>query len=61
MSRFSPEVAARMLTAAGMDPQDWDLAELAEVLEGQWSQAESVRGQLEQSDEPALTFDPRWE
>ena len=61
MSRFSPKTVSQMLTAAGMDPAEWDLAELAEVLEGQWSQMESVLGHLEQSDEPALVFDPKWE
>lgn len=61
MSRFSSEAVSRMLTAAGMDPRDWDPAELAEGLEGQWSQVETVREGLEQADEPALIFDPRWE
>ena len=61
MSRFLSEAVSRMLTAAGMDPRDWDRAELAEGLEGQWSQVDTVREGLEQADEPALIFDPRWE
>ena len=50
-----------MLAAAGMDPREWDLAEMAEALDSQWSQIESVRAFLAQTDEPSPTFDPRWE
>ena len=49
-----------MLSAAGLDPRDWDTAELVGMLEAQWAQIESVRARLGQSDEPALTFDARW-
>ena len=50
-----------MLSAAGLDPGDWDTAEVAGMLEAQWAQIESVRARLAQSDEPVLTFDARWE
>ena len=49
-----------MLSAAGLDPGDWDTAELAGMLEAQWVQIESVRARLAQADEPVLTFDARW-
>ena len=49
-----------MLSAAGLDPRDWDTAEIAGMLEAQWVQIESVRSRLVQSDEPVLTFDARW-
>ncbi len=61
MSSLQAEAAGKMLSVAGMDPGDWDLDELAEALEGQRSQVHSVRRWLDQTDEPALTFDPRWE
>ncbi len=61
MSAFQSDQVGDMLSAAGMDPRDWDLAELAEVLDAQWSQIESVRARLAQTDEPALRFNPRWE
>jgi hypothetical protein len=50
-----------MLAAAGLNPEDWDTAELASMLEAQWAQIESVRTGLIQSDEPAHTFDARWQ
>ncbi len=61
MSPFQPEEVATLLEAAGVASEDWDLASLAEVLDGQWAEAETVRRSLHQSDEPALEFDPRWE
>lgn len=60
MSAFGHEDVTAMLSAAGLDPRDWETAELAGMLEAQWSQIESVRARLAQSDEPALTLDARW-
>lgn len=50
-----------MLSAVGLDPDDWDSAELAAMLEGQKAGIDSLREQLAHADEPALKFDPRWE
>ena len=50
-----------MLSAVGLDPDDWDWAELAAMLENQKTGIDLLREQLAQTDEPALTFDPRWE
>ena len=61
MSAFGPEEVTAMLTAAGLNPDDWDPAELADMLEGQWAGTELLREWLAQADEPALKFDPRWE
>jgi len=58
---FSPEEVIAMLAAAGLDPDDWDIAEMAAMLEAQWAQVESLRARLAQTDEPALTLDARWE
>ena len=49
-----------MLSAAGLTPEEWDLEELAGVLEAQWAQTETIRQLLAQTDEPILKFDPRW-
>ena len=61
MSTFGREEVTAMLSAAGLDPEDWDIPEMAGMLEGQWAQIESLRDRLVQADEPALTFDARWE
>ena len=56
-----PSDVAVLASAADLDPEDWDLAELAEFLAGQRAGIDTVRDQLVQTDEPALRFDPRWE
>ena len=61
MNTFGPEEVAAMLSAAGLSPDDWDIPEMAGMLEAQWAQIESLRGWVAQADEPALTFDARWE
>lgn len=61
MSGFSPEDVRYLLTAVGLVAEDWDTAELAEMLNGQRSGIESVRERLARTDEPALSFDARWE
>ena len=61
MSTFGREEVSTMLSAAGLDPEDWDLSEMAGMLEAQWAQIESLRAWLVQADEPALSFDARWE
>ncbi|MXX00038.1 MAG: hypothetical protein F4Z41_05205 [Acidimicrobiia bacterium] len=61
MSTLGPEEVDAMLSASGLDPDDWDSAELAAMLEGQKVGIDSLREHLTQADEPALMFDPRWE
>lgn len=61
MSSLGPEEVDAMLSAAGLDPDDWDSVELAAMLEGQRTGIDSLRDRLTQTDEPALKFDPRWE
>jgi hypothetical protein len=61
MTAFRPEEVRTMLTVAGLTVDDWDADQLAEMLTGQWAEIDSVRDQLDQSDEPALRFDPRWQ
>ena len=60
MNTFGHEEVTAMLSAAGLDPGDWDTAEIAGMLEAQWVQIESVRSRLARCDEPVLTFDARW-
>ena len=60
MTGFHSEQVAAMLSAADLNPEDWDLAELAEFLAGQRAGKEFLREHLVQTDEPALRFDPRW-
>ena len=50
-----------MLLTVGLNPDDWDSAELAAMLEGQKAGIDSLREHLANADEPALKFDPRWE
>ena len=50
-----------MLSAVGLNPDDWESAELADMLESQKAGIDSLRERLDQTDEPALRFDPRWE
>ena len=50
-----------MLSASGLNPDDWDWAELADMLENQKAGIDSLGEQLAQTDEPVLRFDPRWE
>ena len=61
MSTLGPDEVAAMLAAVGLNPEDWDSAELAEMLENQKAGIDSLREQLAQTDEPVLGFDPRWE
>lgn len=61
MNAFQPEDVRAMLTAAGMQVEDWDAAELAGMLNAQRAEIDAMREQLAQKDEPALRFDPRWE
>jgi len=61
VSTLGPEEVDAMLSAAGLDPDDWDSAELAAMLEGQKAGIDSLREHLAHADEPALKFDPRWE
>lgn len=61
MSTFRPEEVTAMLSAVGLNPDDWDPSELADMLEGQKVGSDLLREQLAQTDEPALKFDPRWE
>lgn len=61
MSTFGLEEIAAMLSASGLNPDDWDWAELADMLENQKAGIDSLREQLAQTDEPVLRFDPRWE
>lgn len=61
MSTFDPVEVTAMLSAAGLDPEDWDTVELSGMLGAQWDQIDSVRDRLTQTDEPALGFDARWD
>ena len=61
MRGFGIEEVGARLAAAEMNPGDWDLAELADVMQNQWAQVESIRAWVEQTDEPSLVFNPRWE
>ncbi|MXY76668.1 MAG: hypothetical protein F4Y40_06220 [Acidimicrobiia bacterium] len=61
MSTLGPEEVAALLSAVGLDPDDWDPAELAAMLESQKAGIDLLRERLDQTDEPALRFDPRWE
>ncbi|MDE0230838.1 MAG: hypothetical protein OXI56_03535 [bacterium] len=61
MSAIGPEEMAAMLSAVGLNPDDWESAELADMLESQKAGIDSLRERLDQTDEPALRFDPRWE
>lgn len=49
-----------MLSAFGLNPDDWDWGELADMLENQKVGIDLLREHLAQTDEPALRFDPRW-
>lgn len=59
--KVRPGEVAALLAAAGLSGEDWDSAELAEMLTGQRAGIDPVRERLDQADEPALRFDPRWE
>lgn len=61
MSVLGPEEVDAMLSAVGLNPDDWDSAELADMLESQKAGIDSLREQLAQTDEPVLKFDPRWD
>ncbi len=61
MSTLGPEEVDAMLSAVGLDPDDWDSAELAAMLESQKAGIDWLRQRVDQTDEPALKFDPRWE
>ncbi len=61
MNPIGPEEMEAMLSAVGLNPDDWESAELADMLESQKAGIDLLRERLDQTDEPVLKFDPRWE